>query len=142
MSLNVTEVADRFEQAYHTLKRLPTKTIQGYRGYWPEIIHDTQDAYGWEKPDLKLGPPTSRHIDEMDKTLRWMLWLEKDEVRIVWMRAARIRWRKIASRMGGLSEKTYQNQYKEALFKVVHRLASPELSNSFPYQKRLERECE
>lgn len=46
MSLTVSEIEDRFEEAAWTLRRLPEKDRpRGYGSSWPEIVRDAKDAY-------------------------------------------------------------------------------------------------
>jgi len=134
--LAVTDVADRIEQAAHTLRRLPKVAVQGYFSAWPPIVHEAMQAYGWENVRVQPGPPSARHISEMDEALRWLMWLERDEVRIVWLRACGIRWKNIG-RLLGWSVRKMQYDWHVALFKIVHRLGNPEAEFAFPYRQNI-----
>ena len=91
---------------------------------WPPIVRETMEAYGWDEARVHPGPPSARHISEMDEALRWMLWLERDEVRIVWLRASGLRWKKIGFALGW-SVRKLQYDWRVALMKIVHCLNDP-----------------
>ena len=55
--MTITDVADRMEQAAHTMKRLPKVKVRGYFGTWPPIMQEAVYAYGWEEVHIKKGPP-------------------------------------------------------------------------------------
>ncbi len=131
------EVADRLEQAAHTLRRLPKVTVRGYFGTWPPIMQEALYAYGWEEARLRPGPPSAIHISEMDETLRWFLWLESHETTLVWLRACGVRWKTI-SRLSGWSVRKMQYDWRVALVKIAHRLGSPEEHFAYPYRKRIQ----
>jgi hypothetical protein len=39
----VTDIADRFEEAAQTLRRLPPVKIQGYGNNWPDVVLTTME---------------------------------------------------------------------------------------------------
>ncbi len=132
--ITVVDVADRLEQAAHTLKRLPKIAVQGYFGTWPSIVREAIEAYGWDDAHIHPGPPSPRHITEMDEALRWLMWLEVEEVKLVWLRAYGIRWKSI-SKLSGWSVRKLQHDWRIALVKIAHRLANPTEKFEFPYKR-------
>ena len=114
-------VADRFEEAAQTLRRLPAVKVHGYIGTWPTIIRDFFEAFGWHATEVRLGPPTPAAIDRMDEALRWLLCLERDEVRLVWIRAEGVRWKSIAHRFG-MDRSTAWRHWSCALIKIAAHL--------------------
>ncbi len=134
--ITVVDVADRLEQAAHTLKRLPKVAVQGFFGTWPAIVRESMEAYGWEDAHIHPGPPSPRHITEMDEALRWLMWLESDDVKLVWLRACGIRWKAIG-RLTGWSVSKLQHDWRVALVKITHRLAHPEEKFDFPYKRMI-----
>lgn len=129
--MSMTDIADRLEQAAQTLKRLPPVRMQGYFGTWPPIVQDAMQSYGWDEVRIKMGPPSSRHISEMEETLRWLMWLEREEVKLVWLRACGVKW-KIIQRVLGWSVRKLQYDWRITLAKIEHRLAHPHLKFELP----------
>lgn len=91
-------VAERLEEAAATMRRLPPVRPQGYVTTWPPIIREFWEAYGYNAPEVRLGPPTPEAVERMDEALGWLRWLEADAVRLVWMRAERVPWKLIEVR--------------------------------------------
>ena len=118
----VTDVADRFEEAAYTLKRLPPVKVQGYFNVYPEVIRTSIEIMQGEKLPMRLGPPSAAAISRMEETLEWIFWLDdEDERRLVWLRAARVPWRPICYRIGCGRTKAWQ-MWTYALLKIVTRL--------------------
>ncbi len=135
--MSMTDVADRLEQAAQTLRRLPPVRVRGFFGTWPPIMQEAIYAYGWEEARIKLGPPSARHISEMDETLRWLMWLEREEVMLVWLRACDVKWKKIG-RLLGWSVRKLQYDWRIALAKIEYRLANPDMKFDLPCIKRIQ----
>ena len=117
----VTDIADRFEEAAQTLKRMPPVQVQGYSNAWPEIVHTVMEQLQAEKLPMRLGPPLPDAISRMEETINWVFWLEEDERRLVWLRAARVPWRPICWRIGCGRTKAWQ-MWTVALLKVATRM--------------------
>ncbi len=135
--LSITDVADRLEQAAQTLRRLPPVRVRGFFGTWPPIMQEAIYAYGWEEARIKLGPPSARHISEMDEALRWFMWLEREEVTLLWLRACGVKWKKIG-RLVGWSVRKLQYDWRIALAKIEYRLANPDMKFELPCIKRIQ----
>ncbi|MDX2073805.1 MAG: DUF6362 family protein [Alphaproteobacteria bacterium] len=118
----VTEIADRFEEAARTLRRLPPVKVRGYFNTWPPVIRTAQELLDAEPVPLQLGPPTAGAIARMEETLEWIFLLDdEDERRLVWLRAEGVRWRKICARIGCKRTKAWQ-LWSMALLKIATRL--------------------
>lgn len=118
----VTDVADRFEEAAQTLKRMPPVRVQGYISTWPEIVRTTMEQLQADKLPMRMGPPQPDAISRMEETLHWIFWLdEEDERKLIWLRAARIPWKPICWRLGCGRTKAWQ-MWTYALLKIVTRL--------------------
>ncbi len=78
--------------------RCPGKP-QGYFSAWPEYFHSFGDQVGQE-PRMRRPLPSPRMITEAEAALLWLRWLEKDDARIVWLRANRMPWKKIGWEVG------------------------------------------
>jgi hypothetical protein len=119
--LTMVAIADRLEEAAHTLRRLPKVTVQGFKSNWPAVISEFHEAYGYNDAEVRLGPPTARHITEMDEALSWMMLLtvEPEYLRkLVWLRANRVRWKRIESRFG-FSRTKLHTDYRNALMTML-----------------------
>jgi len=119
----VTDIADRFEEAAQTLKRLPPVRVQGYSSTWPEIVRTVMEQLQADRLPMRLGPPLPDAISRMEETINWVFWLEEDERRLVWLRAARVPWRPICWQLGCGRTKAWQ-MWTIALLKVATRLNS------------------
>lgn len=127
-------VAFYLEEAADTLRRLPEKRIQGYRSTWPEIIHDFWDAFGWEEAHARRGPPSPAAIDRMDVVLPWLRWLERDEARLVWLRANGRPWKLITHEFG-VDRTTAWRRWTYAMITIAARLNAEGVAtscNTFP----------
>jgi hypothetical protein len=82
------QVQDRLELAADVFARLPGVKPQGYFNAWPEYFHSFGDQVGQE-PQMRRPRPSPRDITEAEEALLWLRWLEKDDARIVWLRANR-----------------------------------------------------
>ena len=82
-------VSNQLEEAANTLRTLRITGLKpmGYSSNWPDVVHDTNEAYGWDEAKVNRGPPTPDAITRMDESLNWLLWLEPDQARLVWMHA-------------------------------------------------------
>ena len=114
-------VAQAFEDAAFTMRRIPPVRIPGYISSWPPIIQEFWEAYGWNKSKVRLGPPTGEAIDRMDECLGWLLWLEPEESKLVWARACRVRWQSIARRLG-MCRRTAWSRWMAALMQIADAL--------------------
>jgi hypothetical protein len=119
----VTDIADRFEEAAQTLKRLPPVRVQGYSSTWPEIVRTVMEQLQADRLPMRLGPPLPDAISRMEETINWVFWLEEDERRLVWLRAARVPWRPICWQLGCGRTKAWQ-MWTIALLKIATRLNS------------------
>ena len=116
------EIAERFENAVKTLRRLPSVKVQGYFNAWPAIIRTVAEQMGMEAQPLRMGPPSAEAIGEMEETIQWIFLLDtEEERRLIWLRAARVPWRPICWRLG-CGRTTAYHMWKVALLKIVTRL--------------------
>jgi hypothetical protein len=126
------EIEARLFEAIRTLRRLPDRErgyLQGLKARWPEPLRDFWDEWanviergGFEAMRAQPPAPSPAAIDRMLPTLHWLTWLDKDERRIVFLRAFGVSWWQIASRMGR-SERTAQRRHEQGLKIIAARLA-------------------
>jgi hypothetical protein len=118
----VTDVADRFEEAAQTLRRLPRVGVQGYFNAMPPVIRTAAEILQEEKLPMRMGPPSAEAISRMEEVLVWLWWLDdEDERRLIWLRAERVVWKRICWRLGCGRTKAWQ-MWTYALLKIVTRL--------------------
>ena len=92
-------VEDRLESAADVFRTLPGVMPQGFFNAWPEYFHSFADKVGQE-PEMRRPRPGPRQISEAEEALLWLRWLERDDARIVWLRAERTAWKPICWAVG------------------------------------------
>jgi Domain of unknown function (DUF6362) len=127
-------VAVYLEDAAGTLRRLPPVRAQGFVTAWPPIVRNYWEAIGWDETEVRLGPPSAKAIDQMDRTLLWLRWLERDDQRIVWDRANHRVWKAIAHERH-IDRSTAWRRWTYAMVTVAVRLNAQDVAsccNTFP----------
>lgn len=115
-------VADQLEDAIRTLEKLPPVVVQGYFNLWPKIKYTELEILQQEKLPIKLRPRTEE-ITRLEETFSWMACLEIEERKLVWKRAAKVRWKDICRELG-CDRTTAWRQWVIALTKIVTFLNS------------------
>ena len=95
-------IAARMEEAVRTLRSLHVTGLKpkGYGSSWPDVVHDSSEAYGWGDAEFRPGPPLPDAISRMDEALNWLHWLEPDQSRLVWLHATGMARKKICAVVG------------------------------------------
>ena len=120
-------------EAADTLRRLPEPRVRGYGSSWPEVIREAWEAYGWTEAPLRLGPPSAEAIDQMDQTLLWLRWLDRDDQKIVWGRANRRPWKAIAHEYG-IDRTTGWRRWTYALVVIAAHLNARDVATTLQHQ--------
>lgn len=116
-------VANRFEEAMETMKRLPSERVQGYISSWPEIKLSEWELEGAEPPKRTRCRPTPKQIDEMNETMEWLFWLEVEERHLVWQRARGWYWDRIGRDIESNPHRsTLWRQWNKAMSKIASEL--------------------
>ena len=115
-----TQVEDRLESAADVFRTLPGVMPQGFFNAWPEYFHSFVDKVGQE-PHMRRPRPGPRQITEAEEALLWLRWLERDDARIVWLRAERTPWKPICWQMG-ISRATANRRWQYGLALITWRL--------------------
>lgn len=133
VTLTVADVEERFEEAALILKRMPSPTGSGAKGYgssWPAFVRSRFTAYGTEQARVRVIP-NATEIQRMEDTIEWLRLLDSgdehrdaDDRRIVWMKAENQPWRAICARVG-LSRSQAWRRWSAALITVQRRLEKP-----------------
>jgi hypothetical protein len=132
----VTDVADQFEEAVSTLRRLPRIKVQGHFNAWPTVVHSTVELMQAEKKPLRLGPPSSSAISRMEECFEWVFWLDDEtERKLVWLRAKKVYWKQICWQVGFSRTKAWQ-LYTIALLKIVTRLNARQMRQLHVHTKK------
>ena len=119
----IDEVANRFEEAASTARRLPPVRVQGYFTVWPMIVRTEWERMSAEERPKLHFQPSPVEVDAMLEVMHWVQWLELDQRHLVWMRAKRYGWRDIAIRFACCT-KTVQRHWQVALLSVAQRLST------------------
>ena len=114
------DVADHFEEAFRTLRRLPPVKAQGYFGAWPQILRSKREIAAMEPEPMRVIP-SAQAISALEQTFDWVLWVTEAERKLVWSRAARLPWKLIAGELG-CDRTTAWRRWQLALTKIAARL--------------------
>ncbi len=118
---NPEAVAMRLQEAARTAHRLPPARVQGYFNLWPPFVRTEFERFIMEAAAPIHFAPTPREVDRMLEVMDWMLWLEVEARKLLWMRAERHRWEDIARRFG-CSVRTAQRRWNGSVDILVDRL--------------------
>lgn len=114
------DVADHFEEAFRTLRKLPPVRVQGYFNAWPPIVRSEKEILAMEPQPMRVWPSTSA-ITRLEQTFDWVLWIGEDERCLIWGRAARRPWKEISGELG-VDRTTAWRRWQMALAKIADRL--------------------
>lgn len=115
-----TRVEDRLESAADVYRTLPGVMPQGFANAWPEYFHSFADKVG-QGPQMRRPRPSPRQITEAEEALLWLRWLERDDARIVWLRANHVEWKKICWE-AGLSRPAVNRHWRYGVALITWRL--------------------
>jgi hypothetical protein len=113
-------VAEHFEEAMRTLRKLPPVKVPGYFTTWPQIVRTRQEIAAMEPVPMRVYPSAAA-ITRLEQTTDWILWVDEDERRLVWLRAARVPWKLICVELG-CDRTTAWRRWQLALTKIASRL--------------------
>ena len=114
------DVADHFEEAFRTLRKLPHAKVQGYFTTWPAIVRTSREIAAMEPQPMRVWPSAAA-ITRLEQTFDWVLWIEEDERKLVWARAARRPWKQISVEHA-CDRTTAWRRWQLALTKIATRL--------------------
>ncbi len=114
------QVQDRLELAAGVMQQMPGVMPQGFFNAWPEYLHSFADKVGQE-PQMRRPRPRPRQITEAEEAMLWLRWLEKDDARLVWLRANGTPWKPICWELG-ISRATANRRWQYGIALIVWRL--------------------
>ena len=115
------QVAERFEAAVRTLRRLPPVRVRGYISSWPEIIYTKREIAMMDRKP-KRWPHTAEAISDMEETCKWInLLTEIDDRRVIWLRASRLPWKEICVKLG-VARSTANWRWQKAILTITNKL--------------------
>jgi len=114
------DVADQFEEAVRTLRKLPPVKVRGFFNTWPTICRSAREIAFMEPEPMRLRPSAAA-ITRLEQTSEWVLWIEEAERKLVWARAARVPWKQISGELG-CDRTTAWRRWQIALTKIAARL--------------------
>jgi hypothetical protein len=113
-------VADHFEEAFRTLRKLPPVKAQGYIGAWPDVVRSPREIEAMTADPIRILPSTAA-VTRLEQTFDWVLWIEEGERKLIWSRAARVPWKQISGELG-VDRTTAWRRWQLALTKIASRL--------------------
>jgi hypothetical protein len=116
----VKAVEDQFKEALSTLKKLPPAIKKGYFNSWPDIVYTPNELMFQEKRPMRILP-TPGAISRLDQTFEWMRWITIEERKLIWKRAAKMRWKTICWELG-CNRATAWRRWNIACVKIVASL--------------------
>jgi hypothetical protein len=114
------QVQDRLELAAGVMRQMPGVMPQGFFNAWPEYFHSFADKVSQE-PQMRRPRPSPRQITQAEEALLWLRWLEKDDARLVWLRANRTPWKPICWEME-ISRATANRRWQYGIAVIVWKL--------------------
>lgn len=114
------DVADHFEEAFRTLRKLPPVRAQSYFGAWPQVLRTKREIAAMEPEPMRVCPSAAA-ITRLERTFDWVLWIDEAERKLVWSRAARVPWKVISHELG-CDRTTAWRRWQLALTKIAARL--------------------
>lgn len=114
------QVQDRLELAAGVMRQMPGVMPQGFFNAWPEYFHSFADKVGQE-PQMRRPRPSPRQITQAEEAMLWLRWLEKDDARLVWLRANGTPWKPICWQLG-ISRATANRRWQYGIAVIVWRL--------------------
>ena len=115
------DVANRFEDAAVTARRLPSANVQGYFNAWPTIVRSQWEMLATDERVVCRFPPSPKDVEQMLEVMLWVQWLEVEQRHLVWMRAKRYGWRDITIRFA-CDRSTAWRRWQKALEIVATNL--------------------
>lgn len=126
MSITLSEVEERFEEAAYTLRHV--RMDRGPRGYgssWPDVVRSVFTAYGPDAARPMRIVPSAAAITRMEECIDWLRLVDGEAARIIWLKAEGVQWRHICIR-AGVTRQTAWRHWVAGLQTIVNKLNAAE----------------
>ena len=87
------------------------------------MVHDAKHAYGYTPEAPMRVIPSAVQITQMEECLDWLLLVDPEDARIVWLRAEGARWRQVCIRAGCVRSTAWR-RWAAALLTISKKLNS------------------
>jgi hypothetical protein len=94
---------------------------RGYGSSWPPIVRDAKHAYGYTPQAPMRVVPSAAAITRMEECFDWLMLIDPEDARIVWLRAETVRWKQICIR-AGVVRSTAWRRWVAALITIARRI--------------------
>lgn len=128
--MTVDDLAAMIDQAAWVAKNLFDGRARpaGMKGWWPNIVHDRFESYGWNAAQSPRVRPTAQQIDLLDNVTRMLARAPVASRRLLWS-VGMIRhkssgdpnWSAVARENGGVHAATAKRRYLEGLVGLLHK---------------------
>lgn len=124
MTWTSAAVADRFREAWDTLRRVPAPQVRGFMSSWPPYVQDVVEAARPSDAVVRLSPASPKAIDRMHEMFGWFVHLADRPhlTQAVWLTAAMGMGPKRAGAVLGIHRDTVRSRRNEALDRIVSAL--------------------
>lgn len=110
------------EEAAETEKAFPRVKPSGHVGFWPDIMRDYSEAYGWEEEDEIRCVPTTAQIDRFDYVSKWCRLLRPDHAKLIWAAAMHVPQKLIMDRHNIQSRSTLHKYLTKSHLRIAAEL--------------------
>ena len=77
--MTADDVIMRLEDAGATMMRMPKAGWStGARTFWPAVVRDPSEAYGWTGEPVRISRPAAADITAMDEAFGWLAHIPHD----------------------------------------------------------------
>lgn len=123
----------RLEDAGRVLMALPMKGhTTALRTGHPEVVHDINEAYGWQNERPRIPVPSARRVSQMEEAFGWIRLLPDDQARLRRVVGLRMLvnplndryiycWRDVGRKLG-IHHDTAQRWHRDAISAIAIRL--------------------
>jgi|TARA_R110000822_G_C15231660_1_gene485382 hypothetical protein len=100
----------------------------GMKGWWPEIVHDRFESYGWNAAQSPRVRPTGAQIDLLDHVTQMLASAPVASRKLLWSvgmirhrSSGDTNWSAVARENGGVHAATAKRRYIEGLVALLHQ---------------------
>ena len=124
MTWTSTAVADRFRDAWDSLRRVPAPQVLGFMSSWPPYVREAVEAARPGDVIVRLSPASPQAIDRMHEVFGWFIHLNERPhlTSALWLTAAMGMGPKRAGAVLGVHRDTVRSRRNEALDIIVRAL--------------------